>query len=68
MHNPFETDWWFLAEDTSLAIAALWVMLALGRRLRAAPDWTERLGRVVGAAWIAFAVLGILLKYVPAPR
>ncbi len=62
-HNPLDTVWWFLGEETSLGVVALWCILAIGRRWRPAPDWTDRLGRGVGAAWVLRAVLGVLLKY-----
>src|SRR5262249_55025534 len=52
-HNPFDSLWRDLGEDTSLGVVALWWILILGRRWRGAPDWTDRLGRALGAAWIA---------------
>jgi hypothetical protein len=67
-HNAFEGLWSVLGEDTSLGVMALWGILVLGRRWRAAPDWTDRLGRAVGAAWIVVAILGVLLKYSYLPR
>jgi hypothetical protein len=67
-HNSFDSIWRDLGEDTSLAIAAFWGVLALGWRWRAAPDWTDRIGRAVGAGWIAYAILGVLLRYVLPPR
>jgi hypothetical protein len=67
-HGPFESIWWDLGQDTGLAIAALWVVLAIGRRWRASPDWIDRLGRLIGAGWIVSTVAALLLMYVLMPR
>jgi hypothetical protein len=67
-HNPFDSIWWDLGQDTGLAIAALWVVLAIGRRWRAAPDWFDRLGRLIGAGWVVSTVAALLLMYVLMPR
>lgn len=67
-HHPFEGLWGDLGDDTSLGVVALWWVLFLGRRWRGAPDWTDRLGRALGAAWIAFAILHVLLEYFPLPH
>jgi hypothetical protein len=63
-HNPFDFLWWNLGADTCLGVVALWCVLAIGRCWRAAPEWTDRLGRAVGIAWVLRAVLGILLRNV----
>jgi len=60
----FDSIWWDIGQDTGLAIATLWVVLALGRRWCAAPNWADRVGRVIGAAWIASTVAALLLMYV----
>jgi len=62
-HNLLEHLWWFLGEDTSLGVVALWCVLAIGRHWRTSPDWTDRLGRAIGIAWVLRAILGVLLKY-----
>jgi hypothetical protein len=67
-HSPFDSIWWDLGQDTGLAIAALWVVLAIGRRWRASPDWIDRLGRLIGAGWIVSTVAALLLMYVLMPR
>jgi hypothetical protein len=67
-HGNFDSIWWDLGQDTGLAIAALWVVLALGRRWRASPDWIDRLGRLIGAGWVASTVAALLLMYVLMPR
>jgi hypothetical protein len=35
------------------AVAAAWLILAMGGRWRPEPDWIDRAGRIIGAAWIA---------------
>ena len=40
------------------AVSAAWLTLILGRRWRTSSDWTDRLGRTMGAYWI-FAGIGI---------
>ena len=39
-----------------LAVLAAWTTLLLGRRWRAEPSWIDRMGRMLGVAWI---VLGL---------
>ena len=41
-----------LPMQTGAAVAAAWLTLILGRRWRARSDWTDRLGRIMGAYWI----------------
>jgi hypothetical protein len=67
-HGNFESIWWDLGQDTGLAIAALWVVLALGSRWRTSPEWIDRLGRLIGAGWVALTVAALLLMYVLLPR
>ena len=38
------------------AVAGCWIALALGGRWRPEPAWDDRLGRALGAAWIAVAL------------
>jgi hypothetical protein len=67
-HTNFDSIWWDLGQDTGLAIAALWSVLALGGRWRASPDWFDRLGRLIGAGWVVSTVAALLLMYVLMPR
>jgi hypothetical protein len=45
------------------AVVAAWVNLAICGRWRPEPEWIDRLGRIVGACWVAMMVLisGLLL-------
>jgi hypothetical protein len=43
------------------SVAAAWVVLALCRRWRAEPGWLDRLGRLLGAAAIGTALLGLVI-------
>jgi hypothetical protein len=67
-HPNFDSIWWDLGQDTGLAIAALWIILALGGRWRASRDWFDRLGRLIGAGWIVSTVAALLLMYALMPR
>ncbi len=67
-HGAFDSIWWDLGQDTGLAIAAVWVVLALGGRWRPARNWADRLGRIVGTCWIAATVAGLLMIYAVMPR
>lgn len=40
-----------------LLVAGAWLGLALGRAWRPEPTWTDRLGRSLGAAWLALLAL-----------
>jgi hypothetical protein len=44
-----------------LSVSAAWLTLLLGGRCRAEASWIDRLGRAMGALWIAEAVAWILL-------
>jgi hypothetical protein len=49
----------YLFQATSriaVALAAVWLILAASRRFRPEPSWIDRLGRVLGALWIAVAI------------
>ncbi len=37
----------------STAVAAVWLLLIASRRWRSQPDWLDRLGRALGAYWVA---------------
>jgi len=39
--------------EVSFAVAGAWLALALGGRWRPEPTWPDRLGRALGASWIA---------------
>ena len=41
----------------SSATLVAWTLMAVGGRWRPVPDWLDRLGRVMGAMWIAFIPL-----------
>jgi hypothetical protein len=44
------------------AVAACWLMIALGRRWRREVDWIGWLGRVLGLGWfVLFVLLGLLI-------
>jgi hypothetical protein len=60
----FDSIWWNLGQDTGLAIAALWVVLALGHRWRASPGWIDRLGRLIGGGCVVWSVGALLMMYV----
>lgn len=42
-------------------VAVAWALLALSRSWQAEPSWVDRMGRLIGAAAIAVAVLVIML-------
>ena len=52
------TDWMFdgtiiVAENTGLAVAAVYFNLVVQRRWFPDPNWLDRLAFIVGLAWIA---------------
>ncbi len=67
INNRFETIWSKLGIDLGLGLAALWAVLAIGRRWKGEPGWHDRLGRSVGAGWIGYAMLAEVLKWVFVP-
>jgi hypothetical protein len=40
----------------AVAVAAVWLILAVSRRFRPEPSWIDRLGRAMGVLWIAAAM------------
>jgi hypothetical protein len=48
-------------EGPPFAVAFAWATLALGGRWRADRSWVDRLGRVLGLAWIALYVREVVL-------
>jgi hypothetical protein len=42
-------------------VAVAWFLLALSRRWHAEPGWVDRLGRLLGAAALAAALLGVVI-------
>jgi hypothetical protein len=47
----------------AIAVGSVWAVLALDRRWRPEPKWLDRLGRILGAYWLADAVgLPIVLR------
>ncbi len=55
--NPIAIFWGMLAQNVSLAITVLWMILAVGRSWRTAPLWSDRCGRIAGFGWISFALV-----------
>jgi hypothetical protein len=47
-----------ITERAAVAVAAVWLVQATGRRWRPEPGWIDRAGRVVGACWVVVFVLG----------
>lgn len=45
------------------AVASAWMTLGFGHRWRAEPHWIDRLGRILGVAWIALAVATYTLRF-----
>jgi hypothetical protein len=43
--------------QTGAAVFWCWVTMALGGRWRGESGWVDRLGRLIGVAWITFALL-----------
>lgn len=60
MNNPFDLIWREVANQVSVSVLAFWLVLALGGRWRAEPHWRDRLGRVIGLAWIAYWLLNLV--------
>jgi hypothetical protein len=44
------------APRIAVAIGAVWIILAASRRLHAERGWIDRLGRLLGALWVAMAI------------
>ncbi len=53
---PSENLWWLLSQDVPPWIAGVWLGAVLGGRWRPEPTWFDRLGRLLGFAWIAVSV------------
>ena len=49
-----------LSANTATAVASSWVTLLIGGRWRADPGWSDRLGRFLGALWIAAFFLWVV--------
>jgi hypothetical protein len=59
--NPLPGIWREIADQISVSILALWIVLALGRRWHSEPHWRDRLGRALGYAWVGYWFLdGVL--------
>jgi hypothetical protein len=61
-NNPLSFVWREIAEQVSVAILAMWIVLAIGRRWRAEPHWRDRLGRALGMAWIGYWFVNVILS------
>ena len=46
-----------IGSEPGIAIAACWVLLALGRRWHPERSWIDRLGRLLGFYWLAMIVI-----------
>ena len=64
-----EEPWEFLPQQIidptppAIAVGSVWAVLALDRRWRPEPRWLDRLGRFLGAYWLADAlVVPIVLR------
>jgi hypothetical protein len=47
-----------------LAVAVAWIFQALAGRWRPAPDWSDRIGRILGIYWIAVGLQYGCYEYV----
>jgi hypothetical protein len=61
-NNPFESVWREIADQVSVAVLALWIVLAIGQRWHAEPHWRDRHGRALGWAWIVYWFLASVLS------
>ena len=66
-HNAFSTLWHSLGIEMGLALSALWAVLALGGRWRSSGGWADRMGCMLGVAWVSYALLGRVLSYLFMP-
>lgn len=57
----FVTDQVFA--DIGLAVAVAWAVLAVSGRWRPACDWHDRLGRVLGIAWLIIGLVWTCRRY-----
>jgi hypothetical protein len=55
--NTLNFDVYILSTLGGFAVAVAWATLALNRRWRNEPTWSDRLGRVVGLVWVVMFVL-----------
>jgi hypothetical protein len=55
--RAWDFDAYALATFGGFAVAAAWATLALNRRWRGEPNWPDRVGRLVGSAWVVMFVL-----------
>ena len=51
------------AQLAGFAVVVAWATLLAGRRWRAEPSWVDRLGRLVGLAWIAMGLMAAYLAF-----
>jgi hypothetical protein len=67
---PFQQLWAIAIEIRGIfAVAGVWLLLAFTGRWRAEKSWVDRLGRALGAVWVAWLPLYVLqpwlLPYLP---
>ena len=67
---PFQQLWESVHFPGPFVVAGAWLLLALTGRWRAEKTWVDRLGRALGAVWVAWLLIHLsetwLLRYLPA--
>jgi hypothetical protein len=53
---------WENSTAVGLAVTTAWVVTALGGNWRPEREWTDRLGRVLGAYWVVLLVASVWLR------
>jgi hypothetical protein len=61
-NNRITGIWREIAHEVSVAVLAMWVVLALGRRWHAERHWRDRLGRALGGLWITYSFFDAVLS------
>ena len=57
-----------LSAVVGMAVLVAWIAMAATRRWRTEPSWIDRLGRFLGAGWIALSFGGVFLAVVALGR
>jgi hypothetical protein len=60
--SPPDPTWWIgpighFVPIVAFAVLSAWVLLALSGRRRPDPGWIDRLGRLLGAAWLVLSLV-----------